>query len=292
MSKQGSDNSYHTRQENARNHFARLKLDTGVRSNNEHAGTGLGGSPSEFWFLANHNIKVYLTDGDPSFKDAPESNTIIAYMPSTKDYPLSKTRKIFQDFFTSHKDRIDITKEQETDLQFLKTLEVKTIDARMFIEAVELAHELAHWLDIKIDFQKATSALYAKELDFLQKKFLKELNLPIDYFEKLEAKNSDRENRDKENLNGGDPMRAIFEAHPVWGAKYNLSKERHATVANQLLSSEDNGKLKALNGFPPYLVLQAVRSIIGIERIVTLNLDENDNWDILNRVNKVIDNRQ
>lgn len=284
MSEKDNENAHWKRQENARNHFARLLLDTGVRSDNEHAGTGLGGNPSEFWFLVNHKFKVYMSDSDNvSFRDAPEANTTIAEMPYDKNFPLKKIRNTFQEFFATHKDRIEITKAQENDLAFLKTLEIKTIEAKMYLEALELTHELAHWADIKIEFQKQTSALFAKETAFLQKKFLKELNLPLDYFEKLDDKE-----KDYEDLNRGDPMRSIFEAHPVWGAKYKLSKERHTAIANQLLSSEDNGKLKALNGFPPYIVLQAVRSTIGIERLVALNLDENENWDILNRVNKSI----
>ena len=285
------EDSYYVRQENARRHFGRLKLDTAVRSDNVHTGTGLGGSPSEFWFLLNHTIKVYMTEGDVSFSDASEANTIIARMPVSKDYPLSKVRKTFQEFFASHKDRLDITKGQETDLKFLKTLEVKTIDARMFLEALELAQELAQWIDIKREFQSQTGALFAKETDFLQRKFLQELNLPTDYFVKLDAKNKDEETRDYEDLNSGDSMMSIFKAHPVWGAKYKLMTERHALINDQLLSSEDNGKMKALNGYPLYIALQAIRSSLGIERLVAMNLDENDNWDILDRVNKVIEGR-
>lgn len=274
--------------DNAQYNFQRFVLDTAVRSNNEHAGSGLGGSPSEFWFLMNHKIKVYASAPDKvSFNDSTENATIIANMPVDKGFPLSEIRKTFKKFFATHKDRIDITKEQENDLTFLKTLEIKYINAKMYLEALEMTHELALWLDTKIEFQKQIDTVFAKEKVFLQKKFLKELNLPQDYFEKLE----DQKDKDTDNLNGGDPMNSIFESHPVWGAKYKLLNERHENCSKQLLSSEDNGKIKALNGYPLYIALQAVRSTVGIDRIVSLNLDENENWDILDRVNKVLDGR-
>lgn len=272
----------------AQRNFNRFRIELGVRSNNEHAGSGLGGNPTEFLFVVNHTFKVYV-DNTIRFADT-ASGEVIAYIPGHKTVKISDIRKEFSAFVKNHPDKIEVTNEQLTNLSFIKDLKVNHANMLSFIKGVEKAHELAHWLDIKKSFQSEISALFKKEVEFLETQFLKEIGLSESYFkDQREKEEQNRKDRliDYNDQNRGDsPYNHMFIEHPIWGAKAKAAREREANMISNLLSKEDRDRMDFLGSLPSFVVLQVVRSIIHIDRIVALNLDEI--WDVLGKINSEI----
>src|SRR5574338_325649 len=249
--------------------FNRFRLELGLRSNNEHAGSGLGGNPTEFWFVVNHNFKVYV-DNTIMFETT-GPNEITAYIPGHKGVKVADIRRAFSSFVASHPDRVDISNENLTNLSFLRDLKVNHPNAAAFIKGVEKAHELAHWADVKIAFQKEIHSFFGKEILFLETQFLKELGLSETYLQDLRDKN-EKARKDgaidySDQNRGDDPSSAMFKSHPIWGAKRKAILEREKVYVDNLLSQEDKDRMEFLGSLPPFVMLQVVRSIVQIDRI-------------------------
>lgn len=260
--------------------FKRLCLELACRDDNSHTPSGLGGNPTEFWFMVNHHFKLY--EGDkPSFEMTGPSQ-ITACMPGAEVSSL-EVRKVFSAFVDSQPNKVEISKEQIVDPSFLKTLPITHVDATIFIKALEVAIDLVSWLDHKIAFKKDIGKFFKKETDVLRESFLKEVGLPLDSFDE-----KPREEHDfKDHLAYSDSVATMFKNHPVWGAKKTAADLRKSAMIDNLLSKEDNDKMAYIAACPVPIVLQTIRSIISIERIVTLELDENPSWEkALSNANK------
>lgn len=75
--------------------------------------------------------------------------------------------------------------------------------------------------------------------------------------------------------------------HSVWGPKYKDIQSRHTKMEDQLLSQDDIERLQFIASFPSYITLFAARVCIGIERVVSLNLDER--CDFMSKINSEIE---
>jgi len=115
--------------------------------------------------------------------------------------------------------------------------------------------------------------------------FLKEVGLPTDYFDQDEPDDFDPTayNERMERVE----MHKICENHPVWGAKISAVSKRRAQFVELLVSPEDIEKVNIISSFPKHITLFVIRSCIGIERMVALELDER--MKSLSAINKAVD---
>jgi hypothetical protein len=251
----------------------KLKLDLSVRSDNEHIGSGLGGNHSEFFFLISHNVKIVASDDDDSHFVASNKDIILQLgKPNIK-----QIRKELTDFIGTHPDKNNFSQSQLNDPAVLKDYAHLTLDTKLLLDATEKTLELASWLEPKVSLDKEINRLFAKEHKHIEHSFLKEMNLKLNYFED--------DNKDYTN----DPVQKMFDAHPVWSVKDKDINKRAAAINNSLLSQSDLENLKLIGTFPSYIVLFIIRSIIGIETLVQLNLDEKEECNYLATINKVVD---
>ena len=265
-----------------------LKLDMSVRRNNDQSGSGLGGNSAELFFLMTHRVKFLASSDDKvHFTRGADLNEI--HLASPLKFSLRQARLDFTDLYNSHPDKKDITEEQLMNLSFLKDLNSPHIEVKLLIHAIEEISILQKWLDSKIEYRKQMREFFQKEIDDLRIQFLKDMKLPTDYFAQLKAQRASW-SKDEKDVYAGDPMGSMFSNHPVWGAKKDTVNKRISEVEDRLLSAEDNFKLKFLGSFPAHIALFVMRTIIQIERMVALNLDENENcasW--LAKINKRVD---
>ena len=263
----------HKKLQKAQEFLNKLLLELSVRADNEHVGTGMGGNHAQWWFLVNHSVKMGVTAGiDVSFYRV-GSDEILIYVP--EDPKMKQARLALNDFYDAHPDKFDLTLEQLTNQSFIKDAKIRTRDAKIYLKAIETGQELVTWLDPKIELNDHINKVFAKEYEFFEKNFLQEMKLPLNYFEDHEERN--------------DPVREMFEEHPVWGAKNKVTEARQKLMADQLLSREDLDKLIFIGSCPQHITLFALRVCLGIERIVRLNIDELPECNFLNKINKAVD---
>lgn len=260
--------------EKAKDVFSKLLLELGVRQNNDHVGSGMGGNPSHWWFLVNHKVKVVPTqDAAPSWSRV-GTEEIVFYVPASAT--IKQARLALNEFYEKHPHRLDVTEEQIINLGFLRDQTIRHIDAKIYLQAVETALELQKWLDLKIDLDREVNKLFSQERAVFRAAFLNEMKLPPTYFEDIE---------DDED----DPVEKMYEKHPVWGVKDAASSKRYKTMFDQLLSQEDLDRITFIGSCPPHITLGVFRRLVSIERMVALNLDEIKECDFLRTINRSVD---
>lgn len=254
----------------------KLKMELSCRESNEHVGSGLGGNPTEYFFLLTHNVKpVGADEGEPSFSRVGSDE--ILFSTSAKP-PMMMVRKAFTKFLDEeYPTRQRVTQAQLLSPSFMRDLGSNKLEIKLFIRALEHTYELVKWLDLKQEMGCKLSILCEQERDALANLFLKEMNLPTTYFE-------DHKN-DKH-----DPMDRMLRKHPIWGARREAASKRYGEMTQKLVSPEDNENLAIVGAYPSHITLFIFRACIGIERIVSLNLDELDSCKFLSEINKEIDN--
>lgn len=251
----------------------KLMLELGTRQDNFHVGSGLGGNASQWWFLVNHEVKAVPTDDTaPSFSRV-GAEEILFLVPEKA--VMSQIRTALTEFYEKHPHRLEVTDQQIIDPAFLRDQQIRHIDAKVYTLAVDSALELQKWLDIKIQLNVEISEVVHKEKDVFRAEFLKEMKLPATYFE---------DHSDDED----DPIEGMYEKHPVWGVKDAASSARYKTMFDQLLSQDDRDRITFIGSCPSYVTLAAFRRIIGIERLVSLNLDEIKETEFLKAINKSV----
>lgn len=254
----------------AKDLFNGLRLELGVRSNNEHVGSGLGGNAAELLFLLTHKFTV--VSGGSNFLTEKDGKFEFQINPDSKRVEL---RNILTSFVTNHPDfNPSITQKQLCNLSFVRDLPIKTLDVQLLIKSLETAYDVVQWLDLKLALLSKIDVILAKEVSALQIEFLREMGLPETYFKDTE---DDRE----------DPVEEIFNKHPIWGVRCKAARKRYNSMEDLLLSPEDLEKLNTIGSFQNYICLFSYRLIIGIERTVRLNLDEK--LTFMKEVNKVIE---
>jgi hypothetical protein len=251
--------------------LTKLKLELGMRETNEHSGSGLGGNASEYLFMLTHTVKVAgISEGSPSFSRV-GSDDVIFYSPKKPN--MRTVRQAFTKFLdVQFPDREIVTQEQLANPSFMRDLSSDKLEVKLFIRALEHTYELAKWLDLKLEMQRNLDELSSKECDALATLFLKEMSLPETYFQ---------DHKDDKQ----DPMSRMLNRHPVWGARREAVGTRFGGMIKQLLSPEDNEKLQMIGAYPVHIALFALRSCVGIEKIVSLNLDELPSCSFLTELN-------
>ena len=252
----------------------KLILELGTRQDNFHVGSGLGGNPSQWWFLVNHEVKAIPTeDQNPSW-DRVGTEEILLYVP--EKFTMKQIRAALTEFYEKHPHRLDVNDQQVIEPAFLRDQPIRHVDAKIYTLAVESALELQKWLDLKIELNNEIHKVTSKERDVFRAAFLQEMKLPATYFE---------DHSDDED----DPIEGMYEKHPVWGVKDAAVGARYKAMFDQLLSQEDRDRITFIGSCPSYVTLAAFRRIIGIERMVHLNLDEIKETGFLRTINKAVD---
>lgn len=272
--------------DNEKKFFRTLKTELAIRQNNEHVGSGLGGNTTELFFLLTHKVNIGQSLDDKFHVTTLDNGEVLCSVPSK---PSSlEARKKLTSFINSHPGKVDVTQDQLSNISFLKDLGSKSLDIKLLITALEEATILANWLDAKIEVKNNIDKLFDKEHRALEVCFLKEMNLPESYFKDL-AKIIETQRGNSSFVEEDDPMKFMFNAHPVWGVKDKACKKRHEEMEFRLLSQEDLDRLNFIGTFPSYIGLFVFRSQIGIERLITLNLDERT--DFLDKINKLLESK-
>lgn len=251
-----------------------LKLELATRETNEHVGSGLGGNPTDFWWMLNHTIKAVGIDPGamPSFSRV-GSQEIVFYAP--KKPSMKHVRQALTKFLDeNYPTRQVVTQEQLANPSFVKDWAHDKLEVKLFIQCLELTQELVGWIDLKIQMQRSLHALQDKEEKDIAKRFLRERGLPETYFETLPKETK------------GDPITRMLRRHPVWAPKQKAIASRYSKMTSGLISPEDAEKLEMVGAYPQYMALFAFRSLVQIERIVELNLDEHPACKFLSEINK------
>lgn len=274
--------------------FKTLKTELAIKNNNEYVGSGLGGNISELFFLFTHKVNIGKSPDYKIHFNIVKDNIVclVPHKPNLKD-----ARKELTNFINNHLDKVNVIEQQLLNISFLKDLEGSTLDIKLLIHAIEVADILVNYLDSKIELKKHIDNLFSKEHAALESSFLKEINLPISYLEDL--RKDSHKTYDINAYSGvttaseetDNPISDMFYSHPIWGVKDKAVSKRHSEMNERLLSQEDLDKLNFIGTLPSYITLFVVRTKLGMERIVTLSLDERDGG-FLNIINNNLDNKK
>jgi hypothetical protein len=238
----------------------------------------MGGNPSELFFLLSHKVKVGASSDGQVHIDRIGADSI--RFSAAEDTKMKDIRQALTRFIDSHPDKKAVTSAQLSNPSWLRDQKNPTLEMHLLSRALEEAYALVESLDVKAKLKDQISEAFSHEYEEIEKFFLQDMRLPLSYFKDLEKK--DREDR------FNDPMRGMLEKHPVWGVRYKASGKRQSDMENQLLSQEDFDKMNFIGSNPSYIALFAMRTIIQIERMVNMNLDEKVDWlsDINKKMNK------
>lgn len=254
--------------------FMKLKCELAVREDNEHVGSGLGGNVSEFMFMILHESEAVATSEEKTrITSASGTDKITIHIPDNAF--LKDVRQELTKFINSHPHKLDITKAQAANVSYIKDLQGSTIEKDLLIKGLLTGYDIVSWLDPKIALQEEINKVFEKEYKDVEASFLKEMNLSTDYFDVI---------KDKYEQN---PYKRMFRKHPVWSTKYKEILTREGNMSKQLLSPDDINKMNFIGTMPPHIALFVVRSLIGIQRMVVLNLDEH--LKFLDEINKQIE---
>jgi len=259
-----------------------LKLDLSLRENNEHAGSGLGGNPSQFLYLMTRNIKS-LHSKDGNVHVHLDNGDLVFTVP--QDVKLLPLREALNRFWETCPNKEIATFKQLKDVSFLKDLCSDRMDIWMLIQALDVANELVVWLDRAKQFMTSTSDFFHVEKLDLERQFLLDMGLPADYLTKVRDLEKERSSA-RTVGNEPDHISIMMRDHPVWGSKLKNLKARKDAVLAQILSEQDIQKLNMIGSFPDYISTFVLRSVIELDRIVVHNLDEKAKW--IDDVNKIL----
>lgn len=248
----------------------KLYLDLSVRENNDHVGTGLGGSSSEFFFLLTHSVKVVPTTDDLSSFEKIGSDEIVLHLALNPN--LKQVRQELTNYFNGCPDKLTLEKGQLVDVAFLERHQNKGENIRLLISLIKECNVFVQLIDLKAEKLKSAYSIYEQETKTIEVHFLKEMKLPRDIFDNV----------------SNDQFYEMMKKHPVWGVQMATALELLQQTTADTIDPEDLNRLKSIASYPSFLATFAIRSIIGIERIVALNLDEFETGKILMSVCKKI----
>lgn len=257
----------------------KLLLELGTRKNNEHVGSGLGGNASQFLFMISKNVVFQKPiDDQPHFLDGSDKDEIVFQVPKRVD--MKAVRKALDSFYSTHPDKNSFSEEQIKNPSFLRdNVPNPSLEVKLLIQALDVVTELVPWLDEKREALEILGKVFSKEVRVFEKAFLKEMRLPADYFDREPRSTSESEKIYK--------MHKVCDAHPIWGAKISAVRSRSEKITELTISQEDLDKMNIIGSMTQPIALFVIRSCIGIDRMVALNLDERVSF--LSSINKSIE---
>lgn len=250
----------------------KLLLELSVRVNNDHVGTGMGGNPSEWWFLINNVLVIRSSSSGEVEWSTTKKGEIAIHIDQKPN--MRQVRESLTAFYSNHPQKLSVTDEQLVNPSFLRDQQIRTTNAKIYLRAVETGLELVKWLDIKIELDGEISKVFSKEKNVFRAAFLKEMDFPSTHFDDVEEE--------------PDPLENMYRKHPTWGVKDAAASKRYQTMFDNLLSQEDLDKMIFIGSCPTYITMPAFRRTVQIERMVRLNLDEKAECDFLTRINSLL----
>jgi|SRR6185436_11949350 len=255
-----------------------LKIDLSLRKDNLYVGSGLGGDPSQFFFLLTKKIKTKWSNDSNIhvYLDEKNSDELIFELPKSSDESINtdllSPRKALNSFWDNYTTKIEVTFKQLIDSSFLKNQNSDSIDLYFLIKAVEIAKDIVFCLNHAEKFMSDISNFFVVEYKDIEKQYLIEVGLPLNYFEKFDALEL------QENKIGysyePNYVRSALQKHPIWGTKLKNIGKRESSILDQLLSEQVMQKFDLIGSFPPYVVGYVIRYVISLERIVKFDLDK------------------
>lgn len=248
----------------------KLKAELAMHHNNDYLGTEMGGSSSQLYYFMTHDVKKKRSP-DLDVHVSQENNTLVLSLPPK--VKLLAIRKAFNKFWETCPDKNEITQEQLSNLSFLRDLNSDSIEIHLLILGLEIARDLVSWLDREAEFSNQVSQFFFKEYKDTEKGFLSDMNLPADYFEKVNAKREQNRKKSPVYQEDKDPMREVLEKHPVWGKRWSAITDRQNLITDNLFSQEDLDKLNKIGSLPTHITLFVIRNVVTIDRMIKHNLD-------------------
>ena len=238
------------------NMFQKLLSDLSVRENNEHYGTRKGGNISLLFLLISNKIKFsYKEDKDFSF--IMRDNYIELYSSGNND-SLSELRRAANIFWESLAQKNKIEIENISNLDWLNSKNILTLNYQQLIRSMTLCHELKILLNEVKPIFELTYEYFSTEEDKIVSLYLKEV---LNNF----VPSSEQE----------DELIVIScEKHPVFGMKLKDISDRKYSIRKSLISHRMKEILQTLESIPKFAVLLGLRTIIHIDDIINYDLDD------------------
>jgi hypothetical protein len=229
-----------------------LKLDLSVRPDNNLWGSGLGGNPSELFYLLNKNTYFSLDDGDDViFHESDDDFSIVC----GRDVRLIPLRKKLTKYF-GYLEEVSFG-ELVNAIKFGNNINTNSQDILNLRDCMMLSDKLYDCL-----YSKEGKRIYIKN-EYL----VKDRDL-LDRFGKYIKYNDDMFNR----LEGGLSKR--IDRDPIWGVqRIKLQQMAREEIIN-LLIEEEIELMKEINRFPPHITFLCARLVIGNEWLINYPLDK------------------
>jgi hypothetical protein len=227
-----------------------IKADLAIRPDNPHFGSGLGGNASEFLFLLSHDIKPVISYTNPKKIGWVKNYDGIEMRIAPKNKDQKRDVKVERNKLSSFiKQEFPDTPEISFEklVGSIPTLEPVTTDIKLLKQALQLSDKLVADLQHTLKLQKAIKTLSDKEEKDLRQAFGQEF---------------------------GEVSTKMIRKHPIYGPKLLNKENRFADMERLLLSETDLLNLKTIDSYPFYISTFCLRMILGIDLIVSLNLDE------------------
>jgi hypothetical protein len=248
-----------------------LKTELATREDNDY-NDGFGGNPSLLFFLITRPEIILRSNKTQSNMSIDQNGVLtITIAHSILHAENIKTRELrtILDNLYQHSEYVrPITQEQIANPSFLRDQGVKNRDIHLLIKCIEEARTLQARFQEKEPVRKAASVLFDIEIKKMKTSFLKEMGLPVDALDG-DAKSSTQQ-QDREC----DFLQDMLESHPIWGAKIDAISKRHSDIVAALVSEDDKQAIKFIDSFPGFAKVCALRTTLGIEIMVSYNLDE------------------
>lgn len=264
----------------------RLMVDLSVRTTNSQFDSGLGGNPSEFFFLLTHNVTIVHPNKDNiCFKE--QDGIILIFCP--KDVTMSRLRHEFSSFYDQHADKREVNFDQLSDVSFLRDIRNPSLNLCLLMKCITLTNRFASSLKNKEDINKAIDIFFRDERTSLEKDleiYLSWIEPPYVYNEgrTMEFENMMRRGVTEEQMMEYDIFKdsnklekdlfhSILNSLPAFKERNDDLKKRKETVLAATYSAEDDKLINKIISFPRSIMMLCIRKLIGIETIVKFNLD-------------------
>ena len=255
-----------------------LKEELSIRENNEHYGSRLGGNPSLLLFLITKRVEIKV--GETPFVHIEKTgvNQLMISVPADSlkcdkekynKYYLLDIRKALANFWSDYLSKFEVSQAQISDPNWLRNLpdDQKTTEVLLLIKALEAGIILQNSLIPKLKVYRTITKLLDKEREIIYSHFLKEIDLPDNTFTTKYERNTPEYFEQCSISN-------ILNGHPVWGEKLDAISKRGSQFEKLLLSQSDIDGVKMLDQFPRFAKTVAMRVCVGIDTIVTFELDK------------------
>jgi hypothetical protein len=261
-----------------------LKIELALRKDNDLTGTGMGGNPSQLYYLMTHDVKVRYPLNINQVNIYQKDNVVVFDL--LKGTSLKDIRKVFNNFWETCPDKNEFTQKNLADVSFVSHLDLQSADVHLLLYGLNIANDLVKWLDREAVLITQISSFFTKEYEATEYEFLAEMQLPGDYFKKFDERINKLINEGKGCAHLKDPMRKVLHNHPVWGKRWDAISKRETSMMESLFSQEDLDKVNKIGSLPPHIALFVMRSIVTIDRLVKHNIDEKQTF--LTEINKVV----